>query len=43
MPNWLKKYLNRGYNTVEDEEISEEELMNLIKKQISKEGPLGNN
>ena len=43
MPNWLKKYLNRGYHTVEDEEISEEELMKLIKKQISKEGPLGNN
>ena len=43
MPNWLKKYLNRGYHPVEDEEISEEELMRLIKKQMSKEDPVGNN
>lgn len=43
MPNWLKKYLNRGYHPVEDEEISEEELMRLIKKEMSKEDPVGNN
>ncbi len=43
MPNWLKKYLNRNYQTVKDSEYTEEELMNLIRKQLAERGNNGNN
>ncbi len=43
MPNRLKKYLNRNYHPVEEKEYSEEELMHLIKEQISKENHFGSN
>jgi len=35
MPNWYKKHLNKGYQLPEDINLSEEELISLIKKQIS--------
>jgi hypothetical protein len=35
MPNWLKKYLNRNYQPIKDKELTEEELMNLIRKQLT--------
>jgi hypothetical protein len=35
MPNWLKKYLNRNYQTEKDSEFTEEELMNLVRKQLT--------
>ena len=43
MPNWLKKYLNRNYQTVKDSEFTEEELMNLIRKQLTEKGNNGTN
>jgi len=43
MPNWLKKYLNRNYQTVKDSEYTEEELMTLIRKQLSERRNNGNN
>ena len=35
MPNWLKKRFNKGYHPPKDIELSEEDLINLIKKQLS--------
>lgn len=35
MPNWLKKRYNKGYHPPKDIELSEEDLINLIKKQLS--------
>jgi len=35
MPGWYKRFLNKGYQSVEDKEYSEEELMNLIRKELS--------
>jgi len=35
MPNWLKRYLNHGYQPSEDMEFSEDELMTIIKDQLS--------
>ncbi len=35
MPNWLKRYLNRNYQPLEEKVFSEEELMNLIRKELS--------
>ena len=43
MPDRLKKYLNRNYQTVKDSELTEEELMNLIRKQLAERGNNGNN
>jgi len=43
MPNWLKKYLNRSYQPVKDREFTEEELMTLIRKQLSERRNNGNN
>lgn len=43
MPNWLKKYLNRNYQPVKDSEFTEEELMTLIRKQLSERRNNGNN
>lgn len=43
MPNWLKKYLNRNYQTVKDSEFTEEELMTLIRKQLAERGNNGTN
>ena len=43
MPSWFKKILNRGYQSVEDKEYSEEELLNLIKTELSNGGANGSN
>ena len=43
MPNWLKKYLNRNYQPVKDKELTEEELMTLIRKQLSERRNNGTN
>ncbi|MBD3255315.1 MAG: hypothetical protein GF383_09495 [Candidatus Lokiarchaeota archaeon] len=37
MPKSLKNYINKGYKIKIDEEYSEVELMNLIKKQLNKD------
>jgi len=34
MPNWMKKHANKDYKPLEEKELSEDELMNLIKKQL---------
>jgi uncharacterized membrane protein YciS (DUF1049 family) len=43
MPGWFKRFLNKGYHAVEDKEYSEEELMDLIKRELSNGGTNGNN
>ena len=43
MPERFKRYLNKGYQAVEDKEYSEEELMDLIKRELSNGGAHGNN
>ena len=35
MPDWFKRYLNRDYEILEDTELTEEELLNMIKTQLS--------
>ncbi|MFX0058075.1 MAG: hypothetical protein ACFE85_16325 [Candidatus Hodarchaeota archaeon] len=35
MPNWLKRQFNKDYHPPKDIELSEEDLINLIKKQLS--------
>ena len=42
MPNWLKNVLNRGYTPLEEESYSENELMDLIKNQLSRRELYGN-
>jgi hypothetical protein len=37
MPNWLKKVFNRNYQSPKDIELTEDDLINLIKKQLSNE------
>ena len=34
MPNWLKKRFNKGFELIKDEEYSENELLDLIKRQL---------
>jgi hypothetical protein len=34
MPNWIKKLINKNYKTLEDEELTEEELINMLRKQM---------
>ncbi len=36
MPEWMKKYFNKGYKRELEKEFTEEELTNLIKNQLSK-------
>lgn len=43
MPKKLKKLLNRNYTISEDEELSEEQLLEQVKLQLSKGGLNGNN
>jgi len=43
MPKWFKRYLNKGYQHVEDKEYSEEELLDIIEKQLSNGGNNGGN
>lgn len=43
MPKRIKSYFNRDYSTSEDEDLSEEELLEQIKLQLLKGGPNGNN
>ena len=43
MPSWFKRFLNKGYQSVEDKEYTEEELMNLIKRELSNGGANGSN
>lgn len=43
MPNWFKRYLNKGYQPVKDQELTEEELMTIIRKQTSEVEPNRNN
>jgi len=43
MPGWFKRFLNKGYQAVVDKEYSEEELMDLIKRELSNGGTNGNN
>ena len=43
MPNWLKRYLNRNFQTEKDSEFTEEELMNLVRKQLAERRNNGNN
>ena len=43
MPNWLKDKLNKDYEPKEDIVFSEEELMTLIRKQLSERRNNGNN
>lgn len=43
MPERFKRYLNKGYQAVEDKEYSEDELMDIIKRELSNGGPNGNN
>jgi hypothetical protein len=43
MPKKLKDYFNRNFTKFEDEKISEEQLLERIKSQISKGGFNGNN
>ena len=38
MPKKLKDYFNRDYSKLEDEEISEEQLLTQVKKQLLKGG-----
>ena len=42
MPNWLKNVLNRDYTPIEEESYSENELMELIKNQLSSREIYGN-
>ena len=42
MPNWLKNMLNRDYTPIEEESYSENELMELIKNQLTKRELYGN-
>jgi len=35
MPDSLKNYLNKGYKSLEDKEFTEEELMDMVKKELS--------
>jgi hypothetical protein len=35
MPDWFKNYLNKGYKPLEDKEFTEEELMELVKRELS--------
>jgi hypothetical protein len=37
MPKRLKNYLNKGYQRINDEDLSEAELMKIIKKQLDEE------
>lgn len=43
MPQWLKRFINKGYQSLEVKDFSEEELMDLIKKKLTKGGSVGNN
>jgi hypothetical protein len=43
MPKWFKRRLNKNYEPIEEESYSEQELMELIKNQISKRGSYGDN
>ena len=43
MPTWFKKRINRDYIPSQDREYSEEELMQLIKKQLDEKTPPNNN
>ena len=43
MPRKLKEYFNRGYFKTEDEELSEEQLLAQVKKQLLKGGLNGDN
>ena len=35
MPDWFKDYLNKGYKQIEDKEFTDEELMNIVKQELS--------
>ncbi|MFX1568607.1 MAG: hypothetical protein ACFFCV_09585 [Promethearchaeota archaeon] len=43
IPKWFKRFLNKGYNIIEEKEYTEEELMALIRKQITEEDSNRNN
>lgn len=43
MPQGLKKIINKDYQSIEEESFSEEELINLIKRELDKGGSTGNN
>lgn len=43
MPRRLKRFLNKGYQRVEDKEYSEEELLSVIESQLSNGGSNGDN
>jgi hypothetical protein len=40
MPEWLKKRINKNYQAIEDKEFQEKELLDLIKKELSKKKAL---
>ena len=43
MPQGLKKLINKDYQSLDEENFSEDELMSLIKKQLEKGANTGNN
>lgn len=43
MPHKLKRFLNKGYQSIEDKDYSEEELLDMIEKQLNKGGNNGSN